>query len=527
LARVLLVNSPGNETGEMPSRLGRWIPGEQLGLAYLAATLRNDNHATEIFDACMLGLTVQDTVANINSRADQFDLVGISIADGKQQSAAECLTLLKDLPPRVHLTIGGPTATLCAEEFLRQFARLDTVVCGEGEAALNELCKRLDNDQPWANIPGLAFLLSTTAAPLQIYQANPGIRLDPDTLLFPTRDNIELCREQGFVVSIETSRGCKGRCTFCAARMAYGKPGSGWYARSAESVLGELEQLITTHNVRRVSFEDEDFLGWGEGAGFERAREIAHGILNRKLNIEFSFLTRVDNIGRDLLALLKQAGLRFIFLGVETESQQSLVRFGKQTCIDQNNNAIKILRELDIDHEILFIMYEPDGTLEDVKENLKILEQVDKLNVNLLEPLRVYHGTALQRQMEKQGRLQGNFLSYSYQYQDNRVEHFQRHANRGLSGYYGILRHMDALRWNIREDNDLSRAMVQISKQIHRAAAIWLHKLMHSIENNQDPEPLQSIAISTATEIAELLKELVESWPVFFEPPERGAKSCR
>ena len=514
MARVLLVNAPGNETGKMPSKLGRWIPGEQLGLAYLAAVLRSNNHAVEIFEACMLGLTAEEVVETILSRGEALDLVGISIADGKQFGAAGCLELLDKLPPHIHLTIGGPTATLSAEEFLRRFPRLDSVVCGEGEAPLNALCDCLDQSRDWTAVGGLAYLSTDSGLGREVYRANQSMRLDPNALPFPVRDHIDLCQEQGFVVSIETSRGCKGGCTFCAARLAYGAPGSGWRARSAEHVLDELDNLARTYGVKRVSFEDEDFLGWGNKAGFDRARDIAHGILSRKLDIEFSFLTRVDNIDRELLMLLKQAGLRFIFLGVETESQNSLDRFGKHTSVAQNDQAIRTLRELDIDHEILFIMYEPDSTLDDVKANLRILKLVDRLNVNLLDALRIYHGTPMHQQMFEDGRLTGDFLSYKYLFSDPRVGVFERHATNGLNGFYAILRHMDAVRWSIGEDNDLSRAMVSISKRLNQAAANWLDQLMVAIENRQDPAPLQDTAEHIAIEIASVLQNLVTNWTV-------------
>ena len=231
--------------------------------------------------------------------------------------------------------------------------------------------------------------------------------------------------------------------------------------------------------------------------------------------------TRADNIDYELLLLLKQAGLRFIFLGVESGSQHSLSRFAKQTSVQQNILAIQTLQKLKIDHEILFIMYEPDTTIEDIEANLQFLNYVNGLNINLLNSMVVYHGTPMHTSMARKNRLSGDFLDYSYEFQDPRVTQFKKHANLGLSGFYRVLRYMDAIRWQIGENNDLSRTLSLLSQRLHFTASGWVWKLLAFVKDGTEPSILLEEASCLANHTAAMLAKIVDGWPAAMELSER------
>src|SRR5262245_60331465 len=129
--RILLINAPSAKPGAVFNKLGIWIPGEQLGICYLAAVLRRDGHQVSILDAFLLGLSPDQVVQFINDRVSATDLIGLSISDGKVEGAVEILQQVDNLLPHCHLTLGGHTATLCAIEFLSDYPRVDSVVIGE------------------------------------------------------------------------------------------------------------------------------------------------------------------------------------------------------------------------------------------------------------------------------------------------------------------------------------------------------------------------------------------------------------
>ena len=83
MTRILLVNAPSHEPGKVLNKIGRWIPGEQLGLCYLAAVLRGGGHTVEIWDAFIEGWSAAEVASRVYARIEEFDVVGVSVSDGK------------------------------------------------------------------------------------------------------------------------------------------------------------------------------------------------------------------------------------------------------------------------------------------------------------------------------------------------------------------------------------------------------------------------------------------------------------
>ena len=58
---------------------------------------------------------------------------------------------------------------------------------------------------------------------------------------------------------------------------------------------------------------------------------------------------------KNIYALLKSAGLRRVYLGIESGSRSQLRRYCKGVTVKESSIAIKILRELGLDIEVGFI----------------------------------------------------------------------------------------------------------------------------------------------------------------------------
>ncbi|MGN0193928.1 MAG: B12-binding domain-containing radical SAM protein, partial [Pseudoramibacter sp.] len=108
---------------------------------------------------------------------------------------------------------------------------------------------------------------------------------------------------------------------------------------------------------------------------------------------------------------LVDAGMTDILVGLESGRQDVLDRLGKHTTVAQNEKALKILRAHSIEPNVGFIMFEPDSTFDDLRENFAFLKRnhlLDRLeiSVNVL-----YHhqiilaGSASYFALQKEGRL--------------------------------------------------------------------------------------------------------------------------
>jgi hypothetical protein len=69
------------------------------------------------------------------------------------------------------------------------------------------------------------------------------------------------------------------------------------------------------------------------------------------------------------------AGLNNVFLGLESGDPASLKRFRKHTTVDENKKAIHLLRDYGIEPTFGFIMFEPNSTLEGIRNNFGFLKE--------------------------------------------------------------------------------------------------------------------------------------------------------
>jgi anaerobic magnesium-protoporphyrin IX monomethyl ester cyclase len=90
--------------------------------------------------------------------------------------------------------------------------------------------------------------------------------------------------------------------------------------------------------------------------------------------VQWGINTRVTDILRDekLLPMFRQAGLVHVSLGTEAAAQLKLDRFNKETTIEQNKKAIRLLREAGIVTEAQFIVGLENETAETLEETYQM-----------------------------------------------------------------------------------------------------------------------------------------------------------
>jgi len=185
--------------------------------------------------------------------------------------------------------------------------------------------------------------------------------------LIPRRTRAGLARSGGTVLG---SRGCYGSCSFCPINDFYGANPL-WRGRSPENIHAEVTTLLPALAGKYIYFVDANFFGPGE-AGQERAEAIA-ACLEGEAGLSFGLECRVNDMRERSLRRLAGAGLRDVFLGIESGSQDCLDRMNKRTTVEQNIAAVALLRSNGIEPHVGFIMFEPDSTIADLRENVSFL----------------------------------------------------------------------------------------------------------------------------------------------------------
>ena len=350
------------------------------GMLVLAAELRARG-----FQAGLLNLstyTWNEAVREIENR--EADLYGLSCYTVARHVAARLGDEIRRAHPDDHVAAGGPHASSLAVEWLSHYPAFDTVVIGEGEETLVELCEHLRDGLDPTAIPGTAY---RGADGPQLAPPRPPIE-DLDSLARPWE-----VFDYGFLV---TSRGCPGQCSFCSSPAFWGRRVR---FRSAESVLAELEELVRVRGHRYLHIKDDTFT-----ADRKRALEICQGIVERNLTFRWACDTRVDLLDGEVLTAMRRAGCTKINLGIESANAEVLSHLNKRTDLDRARQVTAMARELGLDIRYYLIAGAHGETPQSLRETFEFLDVARPTHV-LLGGLSIYPGTIEFKRAEQAGRL--------------------------------------------------------------------------------------------------------------------------
>lgn len=298
-----------------------------LGLAYLAAYLREKGHEISVIDALGEGLSrrraykkgyVVQGLSNddIVSRIPGTDVLALSIRYSTQHDlAVGLLKRLSELGKTI--VVGGPHATYHPDEFLQ--AGADFVVLGEGEIQTEKLMMHLQGKLELRELKGI----------IHKNHRNTEVEFisDLDKIPFPARELFPIenyYKERlGFgpsnqrYTSITSSRGCPNKCSFCTSAVFWKK----WRKRSAENVLDEIEYCVERLGVRDFHFIDDNLT-----LEKQRAKDIFQGIIDRKLSITWGATNgvRPEHLDISMLRLMKKSGCVQVTFAPESGSVRLL-----------------------------------------------------------------------------------------------------------------------------------------------------------------------------------------------------------
>ena len=391
---------------------------DNLGLRYLSSSLRAAGHDTRIesFGAGADPL--------IRAAADYApDIVGFSmIFQFMAPDFAQVITALRASGCNAHFTMGGHYASFSPESILQLIPELDSVVRFEGELPLVEIANAVASRKEWRGIHGIAW---RDGGRVQLTAPRQD-KIDLDSLPWPDRSDIRYDKQPMAIASVLASRGCPWKCSFCSIITFYeGNGTKGRRRRNPKLVADELEYLVRERGVRLVLFQDDDFLSGGKDAR-DWAQSMANEITGRGLHEEmrFKFSCRSDEVREETLAPLVEAGLRHVYLGVESGDPDSLKTLNKMITPEVHHRAGQVLRGLGISFDFGFMLLNPWSTIEQVRNNVQFLRDFCAEGYTAAGFCRTlpYVGTPMEQRMRDEGRLTGPALEADYNFLDPRLD---------------------------------------------------------------------------------------------------------
>lgn len=404
-----------------PNTLGSYrsanINDENLALGYLAAVLEKHDYQAQIIDARMSQFSPEVVAEKI--RAIQPFFLGISTISEESVSWIEAMgRLLNSSGYLRHVCMGGYYPSLQPEVVLRRLPFVDSVAMGEGELTVIDLVEKVRSGERWNDVESIA--TRSKDGLIKINSRRPVVT-DLDSLPFPKR----YADRNSTEIVIEGSRGCFGRCTFCAVGPHFDAGHRlTWRGRSPEHIVSEMLQLrrIFPDNIR-YRFIDPDFFGSASKVHSERTLKLASLIRDQVPGIELYVEARVTDIRRkDVLEALKQAGLKEVYLGVESGSEKILAHMGKCASVTDTINATCILDDLGINYQYGYMMVTPWTEYDDVLDSIALLRTIGRVQFDkMFNELYLIPGTALVEQVGKQCQLIREEGTGYYFYESNQL----------------------------------------------------------------------------------------------------------
>ncbi|GJQ60605.1 MAG: radical SAM protein [Candidatus Scalindua sp. AMX11] len=490
-----------------------------LMTGYIASVLKTNDINTEVVDANLLGWSFSKTIQELKTR--KFRLLGVHLVYlwEKTEEVFEMLADLRKEGVHAHINLFGHFPTFAYRDILLNYPFVDSITVGEPEVTIQELSKAIITCQgkpDLRTIDGLAFHTYSSGSKngkamtghhlinihrndlpqkAETVKTNPrSVVSNLDTLPSPFRYNFEIVKKRGIATYILGSRGCYGICTFCYLDRFYGDD-STWRGRSPENVFEEIVGIYRDFGETYFYFADANFFGPGR-KGKERAATFARLMIDKGLQIRFGIECRVNDIEAQSLNLLVEAGLKNVFLGVESGSQKSLNRLKKQTTVEENKRAIRMLRHHKIEPNYGFIMFEPDSTLCDVRENFEFLKEMEMLRKPSITAHLLYHQQAIFKGMadyetRKEDAESVSKFHYEYRYH-LRDENVALLAERVNGFCLDILNRLSGERFG--EKGTLSCDYDEedsISKELNQELINYFEKSLSSLENNKSYDRLR------------------------------------
>jgi anaerobic magnesium-protoporphyrin IX monomethyl ester cyclase len=361
-------------------------------------------HRVAIADLILAQRSVRATVERLMADL-RPDLVGLSVMTFQRRTARRIIGLIRSLAPHVRIVVGGYDPTLAPEEWMDPTLGVDAIVRGEGDITFRELVRAIAAGDPLSRIDGLWYREGAT---FRRNPPRPAARLDDGNVRPPDRGGRVL---SGYTMLgrpidvVETSRGCTFDCSFCSIIEMRGR---NFYRFAIPVVIDDIADAVR-RGARSIFIVDDNIT-----LDVPRFEALCTAIIRAGLNkIDYLVQAMTASIaahGVRLAPLMREAGFRYVFLGIENVLEEDLAFLKAKAKNSRRvegrriNTAVAAAEALHR-HGMLvvggLIVGNPDDTRESIEANLSFARKyVDWPYIQHPTP---YPGTPMTQDFEARG----------------------------------------------------------------------------------------------------------------------------
>jgi radical SAM superfamily enzyme YgiQ (UPF0313 family) len=382
--RVLLLSMP--DSFEHTPSLAMRMPNGAL--SSLAGNV-DPHHRVAVADLVLVQRSVRQTIERL-VRDLEPELVGLSVMTFQRRTAFEIIRLVRRLRPGVTIVAGGYDPSLAPEAYEPPDSGVDYLIRGEGDLTFRELLRAIDTGTDPIGLPGLSVREARPERPIDA--ASGGFRHGPPRPASRSIGaDIALPNRAARVLSgytfmgrgidiVETSRGCTYDCSFCSIIEMRGR---NFHTFDFTRVLADIADA--RRRGARVIFIVDDNITLNVARFEGLCRAIVEAGFNDVHYLVQAMTSSIASHGETLAPLMRAAGFRYVFLGIENVLEEDLAflrasaknatRVGGRRTGNASIRAIELLHRHGMFVVGGIIVGNPTDTKESIETNLKFARQ--------------------------------------------------------------------------------------------------------------------------------------------------------
>ncbi len=358
-------------------------PATPISLGYLGAALKVKRHDVRVLS---LGATSLFSPESYEGFLREFapDLVGFGAYQRNIFHVNAMATIVKGVLPETTVILGGPQITFLPDDALSVLPNIDFLCRDEGEPVILALADAMLSGKLAEPVPG-----TTSRNPDGGYITGPAVERasELDEYPSPWLEGVLDPATMDEAIML-TSRGCPHVCSFCYTPAAFGR---NVRVNSVERVLEEIA-FVAKHGSGRLWFADPNF-----SFSKKRVTEILEGIARRGIVVDMWIETRADMLEKEIIELMKRAGVNMVAMGLESASENVYPHLKKNLDPDRIRIAVEMAFEAGLDVELFSQYALPHERLEDAMQTLNFVKKSGvKIRGNSnAQQMQIYHGSEI------------------------------------------------------------------------------------------------------------------------------------
>ncbi|MFC1673755.1 B12-binding domain-containing radical SAM protein [Pseudomonadota bacterium] len=344
------------------------------------------------------------------------DLVGFSSMTQYSQTVHKIIAELRDINPRAYIIWGGIHPIIDPNDAIMH---ADAICTGEGEFAFKAFYDLFVNGKDYTTTPGFWFNTNSGVIKnpnLPLMQQNdmdglPSLMYQDGELIyergkgFKTTVSKDFLEFMGLSYNTVWTVGCPLKCTYCGNSkfIEYDEAYRRLRHSSPRVIIEEIKRAISKHPyISTVHFYDDSFLS----LPFKTLQEFAE-LYKAEVKIPFAVSGIIPNyVKDDKMALLFDAGLNRVRMGIQSGSQRILDFYQRPTPLPRIHAAISIFNKYQkymTPPVYDLILENPVETQDDTQQTLDLLHEIPRPFTLNIFALRVIPNTILAKDIAERG----------------------------------------------------------------------------------------------------------------------------